>query len=477
MDACNVSLTNPFYTPIHPYWNTQVFTDLSLAITNCTHPSRRIRVMYNKPSAPYTLSGPIVFPPGHPALDPSLNITDVFGEENATATEKVELRLCGQQVLNGILKIRNFKIVHSCGSTSSTFDLNVPDPGSDPLKLQILENDFIGGGTTTYAINGTADDGLVVGDIGGGTGKQVFYKALQTSGAPASGYGNTFTGYAGNRIVNLYGRNCSSQIIVRMNTWNTCPGNCIYVDEVGGIDFDLNTINNGLATINTEAAASYISVCQPTGNVPYHLYAHDNYITNGSSYSPNITSGAPSGGYITGFWFDPVPTPHMKVEILRTKGYFPGACLREDNKPVQYPFGDRQLPARKISQKDFNINCQGGWHDIRLNQQPSFDFTIDTNPSYYKQYICDNGCPHTTDIQLAIIVGIISGIISLVFVAIMMYCVCQGPRLRYMWSGVAGEMISTNTGRLYSQGTISRLAMRTKEEVEADFDATMAKNV
>jgi len=49
--------------------------------------------------------------------------------------------------------------------------------------------------------------------------------------------------------------------------------------------------------------------------------------------------------------------------------------------------------------------------------------------------------------------------------------------LRYMWSGVAGEMISTNTGRLYSQGTISRLAMRTKEEVEADFNATMAKNV
>ena len=45
-----------------------------------------------------------------------------------------------------------------------------------------------------------------------------------------------------------------------------------------------------------------------------------------------------------------------------------------------------------------------------------------------------------------------------------------------MWSGVAGEPISTNTGRLYSQGTISRLALRTREEVEADFAATMTKS-
>lgn len=407
MDACNVSLTNPFYTPIHPFWNTQVFTNLSLAITNCTHPSRRIRVLYNSPSAPYTLSGPIVFPPGHPALDPSLNITDIFGEENSTATSKVELDLCGQQVLNGILKIRNFRIVHSCGAGSPTFDLGVPDPGGDPLRLQILDNDFIGGGVATSAINGTADDGLVIGDTGPGKGKQVFFKALQTGGAPAEGFGNTFTGYNGNRIVDLVGRNCSVRVIARLNTWNTCPGNCFYVDQIGGIDFDLNTINNGLATLNTEAAAVYISVCQPVSSVPYHLFVRNNFITNGSLYSPTITTGAASGGYvrpsfpiyrahsrhlhsyITGFWIDPVPTPFMGVEIKLNKGSFPGVCLREDNKPVQYPFGDRQLPARKISQKDFNINCGGGVHDIRLNQQPAFDFTIDTNPTYYKQYFCD----------------------------------------------------------------------------------------
>lgn len=470
LDACNVSLTDPFYTPIHPFWNTQVFTDLALAITNCTHPSRRIRVKYNSPSAPYVLPGPVSFPAGHPALNASYPITTIFGEEHNATTPKVELRLCGLQVLNGIFQIEDFRIVHNCGAGSPTIDLNVPDPSPLPLELRILTNDFVGGSVATSAINGTADEGLTIGEFAPGSGKQVFYKALQTGAVPAASRGNTFSGYLGERVVNLYGRSCAVDITVRFNQWSGCPGNCFYVDQVGGIEFDYNTVSNALASPTTlETAAVYISVCQPVSSTSHHLYVRDNVLSNGTvGYNPTVFRG-PTIGYITGIWVDPTPTPYLDVQIKRNKGYFPGACLREDNKPVQYPITDRQLPARKISQRDYNIHCQGGWHDIRLNQAPSFDATIDTNPSYYKAYFCDDGCPHTTDLQLAVLVGLGAGLIGAFIVVLVVWMVFNAQRARNMWSGVAGEIVPTNTGRLYTEGTISRMAIRTQQEVADEW--------
>jgi len=479
MDACNVSLTEPYYTPQHPFWNTLVFTDLHLAILNCTHPSGRIRVRYNSPSAPYTLTVPIVFPPGHDALNATLPIRDVFGEDAGNSTlPKVKLNVCGQQVLNGRIRFSNFEMVHSCGAGSPTWDMDVPNPSPDPLQLEFLDNIWSGQGVALRALNGTADNLFRLGDLAATPGgKQVFYKALQTGAQPETGRGNVFNGYVGDRIVNIVGRSCAVDIFVIYNIWNGCPGNCITVDEVGGIDYDLNTINNGLATLNSESA-SYVSVCQPTTSVSHHLYAHNNLIQNGSSYNPTLIG--PSGGYKTGFWFDPVPTNFMSVQIQRNKGFFPGVCIRQDNKPVSYPLTDPQLPARKISQRDYNLYCQGGepngGMDVRLNcNGPVDDLLVEANPTTYKACFCNNGCPHTTDFQLAIIIGLITGLIFAVFIVCMMLCLCGYRRTRYYYSMTAGEWADTSTGKLISSGTVARMNVNTRREVEDDYRASVGR--
>lgn len=479
LDACNVSLTDPYYTPIHPFWNTQVFNDLSLAITNCTHPSRRIRLRYNSPSAPYTLSGPITFPLGHPALNLSLPITEIFGEDAGNSSaQKVILSVCGQQVLDGRIRFSNLFIAHNCGAGTPTWDMNVADPSPKPLQLEFLDNIWSGGDVAQRAINGTADNLFRLGDVAAGNGgQQVFYKALQTGGALATGRGNTFTRYTGDAIVNLVGRSCSVEIFVVYNIWPRCEGNCITVRQVGGIDFDLNAITNAIATLPSDSA-SFINVCQPVSSVPYHLYGRYNTIQNGSGYNPAIIG--PSGGYKTAFWYDPVPTNFMKVDIRRAKGFFFGVCMRQDNRPAAYPLTDPQRDARKIAQRDYNIFCEGGepngGYDVRLNcGGPAFDLTVDANPTTYKGCYCNNGCPHTTELQLAIIIGLFTGLIFGGLLLVMLMCLCGYRRTRYYYSMTAQEWTETSTGKLYTSGTISRMNMATRREVEDEYRASASK--
>lgn len=479
MDACNVSLTDPYYTPQHPFWNKLVFTDLSLANTNCTHPSGRIRVRYNDPSTAYSFSGPVVFPAGHDALNASMPIRDVFGEYagNSTAA-KVRINVCGQQVLNGRVRFSNFAFVHICGTGPPTWDMNVPDPSPDPLQLEFIDNTWDGQGIALQAINGTADNYFRLGDLANTPGgKQVFYKALQTGAQPATGRGNVFNNYIGDKIVNIAGRSCAVDVFVVFNIWNTCPGNCITVQGVGGIDYDLNTLNNAIATLNVDYG-SLVSVCQPVSTVSHHLFAHDNRIQNGSAYNPTLIG--PSGGYKTGFAFNPVPTNFMKVEIKRTRGFFPGVCFREDNKPASYPLSDPQLPARKISQRDYNIHCEGGepngGMDIRLNcNGPADDLLIQANPTIYKACFCNNGCPHVTDLQYAILIGLATGLIFSVFIVVMMCCLCGYRRTRYYYSMTAGEWADTSTGKLISSGTVARMNVATRREVRDEFEASITR--
>lgn len=97
--------------------------------------------------------------------------------------------------------------------------------------------------------------------------------------------------------------------------------------------------------------------------------------------------------YGTGFWIFPVPPQSfLKSRIYRNSGYFPGVCIRIDGKSVVYPISDPQQPVRRISLNDFNFQCQAGHYDVRLNQLPSFDPTIDANPIANRAYFC-NGMP------------------------------------------------------------------------------------
>jgi hypothetical protein len=465
LDACNVSLTDPKYTPIHPFWNTLIFTDLSLAITNCTHPSQRVRARINNPPTPYQLTGPVTFPAGHPAINTTIvQYVTVFGEANISLPV-VQLSSCNNQVLDGRIRFQGFEIQHSCGNTAPSWNQLVPDPSPLPLALELVNNTWVGNGAAVPAFDGIADPGLVIGDLSPGNGgRSAFYKSIQQGGILLSGYGNIFGGYAGPVVVNITGRTCTVQPRVLLNTWNRCEGSCLKVTQVGGMEVSLNTFNDAMATVTTEPAAVYLSVCQPSGHVSRQLLVQYNTLANSSSgYNPPLMLS--TGGYNTGFWIDPVPHKLMKTRIYRNKGYFVGVCMRVDGKVVSYPTADPQKPVRGIALKDFNFQCQGSKYDIRLNQLPVFDASIDANPILYRAYYCNDGCPHTSDVQLGILVGFLTALVMLFWLLVVVALFVGYSRWSKYWSGIAQAYIPINMFKWGYAGVYQKIRRRVHEEL------------
>ena len=296
--GCNVSLTNPKYAPPNPLFNTILFNDLDLAIRNCTDSTQRIRVLLNTPSQPYVLASPIDFPAGHPALDPTGNVTvRVFADETATTANPVVIAGCNHQLLRGRISFEGFLFNHLCLSPACTWNFNAPDVAPVPRKLSLYTNTFVGNNFPSGAACGIVEDGWVIGDSApGGSLGQPFYKFIFTSQVRAVGRGNTFGGYTGERVVDLVGRNCSTSVRVWFNVWNGCTGACLVVNQTGGATIDFNTVLNVVGTSTVENAGVHVSVCQPVAAVPYELDFQWNVVDEDTAIGPYAPVVFPNNG-------------------------------------------------------------------------------------------------------------------------------------------------------------------------------------
>ena len=417
-----------------------VFRDLNLALTNCTLPNRAVRLNQNTPPQAYTVRINPQFTVNDSACNSSLGVVvELFGEANTTVP--VTILGCNHSLEKCRLSVQNIVFADNCAGQYPTWNQYVTDPAPTPILLELLNNTFMGQGSLNNAIAGYGDNNMVIGEQGPGTGKQTFYIALQKGIALAEGYGNTFIEYGGPRVVNITGRNCNVTVNVGFNTWNECPANCITVSNVGGIAFDYNTIENSGGNNLSENAAVHIQVCQPTKHVPYELIARYNQFTLSSDYAPPYENI--SGGYITAFWFDPVPSNYMSVTIQQNKGNSLGVCMRQDDRPNNSPFTDPQALARSIDLQNKNLFCKGKHYDVRLNGGPSYDKVVDSDQVMWRGFFCNNGCPKTNETQLGIVMGIIAFMVAIVGVY-GIYALLTTCQTQTYFSGVYNAWIPRN---------------------------------
>lgn len=375
-------------------WDTRVFRDINRAIELCDLPSRSVRVKPNDPPQDYF----IIIDPNFTGnesncVQASNNASYVkqvvFAEQNET--NPVRIFGCQHQLRACNVTFEGFTFIDNCGnSLVSTWNTNVPDPSPLPLPvLGLIDNTFDGQGTTAPAISGLVDDDLMIGDHSEGSGKQVFYLAIQQGNPLAPDRGNLFTNYNGPRVIQLVGRSCDVNMTVSFNVWDQCKGNCFNVTEVGGIDFDYNVLYNSGGFWPGEEAAVFVNVCTSNTTNQFRLRARWNNFQTDSSYNPtniNLTTG----GYFTAFWFDPANYDLLdQMEIENNKGDAKGVCMRQDNRPDHSSLLDPQAEARKIGLFEHNLFCQGTKYDVRFLNGPAFDPTVDSDQVLYRKYYCN----------------------------------------------------------------------------------------
>lgn len=456
--ACNVSLTDPAYVPTHPWWDTLVFRDINRAIERCALPDRRVRVLPNNPPQEYVLT----INPQFIGNESNCNYTGgrtqvVFADVTNAGNNPVRIRGCRHQLAACAVTFENFYFVHDCNTTTDpTWNTNVTDPTPLPLpRLGLINNTFDGQGYAAPAIAPLADDHLMIGDHAAGTGKEIFYLAFQQGSALAPTRGNLFTDYSGPAIVNVTGRTCLVNVTAQFNIWDRAPGNAIWVAGVGSMNLDYNNFVNSGGLIAGPESLIYVNVCMPSANSTgkkFELTGRFNQIINDGTYNPGFIN-LTTGGYFSGFWFDPVPYDKMTVSIGYNRGNVKGVCMRQDNRPDSSSLLDPQAEARKISLDEKNFFCNGSNYDIRFLKGPGFDNTVDTDLVLYRKYYCNDGCAKVDEAQMSITLGILFGLLGAAVFALVFYFCTRGRPWMY-FSGIMGRWIPTNPLRWQAYGVV-----------------------
>lgn len=317
-------------------------------------------------------------------LSNNTDVQEVFADQS-DPTNPVKVLGCNHTLSACRVRFKGFEFRHACFiPTDPTWNTQVPDPAPLPLPtLQLHQNIFTGIGTTSRAISGIADEGMQIGREGEGNGKEVFYLAFQKGDALGTPNGNLFRDYLGPRIIELVGRNCSIQFLIRFNVFEQCLGSCINITGMGGVDVDYNIFINSGAQIADEPATVFVSVCPTNVSVPYALRARWNRFNWNLTSAPYANLTNSSIGYQTAYWFDPVQDDKMEVVISNNFGDAPGVCLREDNRKDDSPLLDPQFEAREIQLFENNLFCNGAAYDVRYLRGPSYDSVVDSDNILY----------------------------------------------------------------------------------------------
>ena len=432
---CSVSLTNVTHRSHHPYFGTHLFDNIPAARANCQAVTQQIRVDPNTPFTPYVLTVNDLLPLTHFSCNNSLsNSTNgtvhfigsgpIGMGVNDYSGPPAEIHGCAHTLDDCRLRMEKFVF-----KRSSCFVPGAPiwnqtttlDPPT-AIRLELVNNTFDGMGSNFLAIGGVMDNETLIKN-------------------------NRFINHNGIEIVEIQGRNCSTNFTIEGNYWREAIGTALNVSIFGGIRVLKNKCELCGCRTTDRNAVFRIAICMPNGTTNHKLIIHDNEVTQDANVYPIITTPVLEGGYCSAYWIDPVPDDLMHVEIWRNGGSGFPACLRLNNMPDDSPLTDPKKKLRRIANNDGNVICEATSRYWIVNAHPTFDTTIDSNPDRWRGKFCTDGCPITN----GLIVGFLAVIpLSFIFCFIM-YVVCCRPKpyqARTYYSATMQRPVYTDGERL-----------------------------